>query len=64
MIIECKGVADDKARAAEAWTRDHWIPAMAGTPQLPSELRRWAYVMVFDSEHLPGCLDDLAQDSP
>ncbi len=64
VIIECKGVADDKARAAGAWTIGHWIPAMAGTAQLPEELRRWAYEMVFESEHLPGRLDDLAQVSP
>ena len=64
VVIECKGVADDKARAAEAWTREHWIPAMAGTPQLPDDLRRWAYEVIFDSDHLPGRLDDLAKVSP
>ena len=61
VIIECKGIADDKARATEDWTRRHWIPAVAGTPQLPDELRRWAYEVVFEADHLPGRLDDCAK---
>lgn len=63
VVIECKGIADDKARATEAWAREQWIPAVEGTPQLPDDLRRWAYEMVFEAEHLPGRLDDLAQVS-
>ena len=64
VIVECKGVADDKFRATEAWTREHWIPAVAGTHQLPDELRRWAYVAIFEADHLPGRLADLARPSP
>ena len=60
VIIECKGLVDDKALATQAWARDHWIPAVEGTPQLPDELRRWAFEMVVESDHLPGRLDDLS----
>lgn len=61
VIVECKGIVDYKALAAEAWTCDHWIPAVEGTPQLPDELRRWTYEMILEADHLPGRLDDLAQ---
>ncbi|MYD83780.1 MAG: hypothetical protein F4242_10445 [Acidimicrobiales bacterium] len=59
VVIECKGVVDPKALAAERWTRDHWIPAVAGTPDVPHDLRRWAYEVVTDASHLPRRLDDL-----
>ncbi|MCY4068329.1 MAG: hypothetical protein OXE79_04375 [Acidimicrobiaceae bacterium] len=64
MIIECKGVVDDKALAAEAWTRDHWIPAVEGTAQLPDELRCWAYEVITEARHLPKRLGDLAKQPP
>ena len=46
LIIECKGIVDDKAEATERWTVDHWIPAVAGTPELPDDLRRWSYQVI------------------
>ena len=49
LIIECKGVRDDKAIAAEAYIRDHWIPCVAGTPALPDALRRWEYLVITDA---------------
>jgi len=60
VVIECKGIVDPKALAAERWTRDHWIPAVAGTPEVPGDLRRWAYEVITDASHLPRRLDDLA----
>ncbi len=60
VVIECKGIVDDKARAAERWVRDHWIPAIANTLSLPPELRRWSYELITNADHLPGRLDDLA----
>ena len=48
LIVECKGVYDEKAEAAERWTREHWIPSVAGTTELPDELRRWAYTVIDD----------------
>jgi len=49
LIIECKGVYDDKAQAAEAYIRDHWIPCVAGTPSLPDALRRYDYLVISDA---------------
>ena len=46
LIIECKGVYDEKAAATEMHVNDHWIPCVAGTRSLPDDLQRWAYVMV------------------
>ena len=64
VIVECKGVVDDKALATEAWTLEHWIPAVSGTALLPDDLRRWAYEVITEAAHLPGRLDDLAQLAP
>ena len=46
LIIECKGIVDDKAEATAQWTVDHWIPSVAGTVELPDELRRWSYRVI------------------
>lgn len=64
MVIECKGVVDPKALAAERWTRDHWIPALAGTPEVAHDLHRWAYEVIINAGHLPGRLDGLVRDAP
>ena len=48
LIIECKGVPDDKSAAAEAYMQDHWIPCVAGTADLPDSLRHWDYLIVTD----------------
>ena len=61
VIIECKGVVDDKALAVEHWTRNHWIPAVAGTERLPDALRAWAYEVITDADHLPVRLTGLAE---
>ena len=50
LIIECKGVMDDKAEATERWTVEHWIPAIAGTTELPDDLRTWSYRIVRTSQ--------------
>ena len=50
LIIECKGIVDDKAEATEQWTLDHWIPAIAGTTELPDDLRRWSYRVIRHSK--------------
>ncbi|MDE0495923.1 MAG: hypothetical protein OXH86_01085 [Acidimicrobiaceae bacterium] len=59
LVIECKGIVDDKAQAAERWVREHWIPAVADTAALPPELRRWAYEVITDDAHLPARLNAL-----
>lgn len=64
VVIECKGIFDDKAEAAERWTREHWIPAVVNSPDLPEGLRHWAYVMVFNAAKLPAELDRLASGEP
>lgn len=50
LLLECKGVWDDKAHAAAMWTKDHWIPCVAGTNELPDALRRWHYAMIDDPD--------------
>jgi len=50
LIIECKGLVDDKAEATARWTRDHWIPSIAGTSELPDDLRRWSFRMIRQSQ--------------
>ena len=57
LIVECKGVYDDKAAAAERWTREHWIPSVAGTTELPDDLRRWAYTVIDDPTAVQHQLD-------
>ncbi|MCY4518745.1 MAG: hypothetical protein OXB99_16060 [Acidimicrobiaceae bacterium] len=64
VVIECKGIVDPKALAAERWTREHWIPAVRGTPELPDDLRRWAYEVVTDAALLPARLNDHASAAP
>ncbi len=49
LIVECKGAWDDKAIAARAWAENHWIPCVAGTDELPDELRRWHYGVIDDA---------------
>ncbi|MDE0131228.1 MAG: DEAD/DEAH box helicase family protein [bacterium] len=50
LIVECKGLVDDKAEATARWTRDHWIPSIAGTSELPDALRRWSFRMIRPSQ--------------
>ena len=42
LIVECKGMPDEKSEATKRYVTDWWIPAVAGTPGLPH--RRWGYV--------------------
>ena len=57
LIVECKGAWDDKATAAKQWTEDHWIPSVAGTAELPDELRRWHYGVIEDADSVRYQLD-------
>ena len=61
LIIECKGVRDDKADAAEAYVRDHWIPCVAGTPSLPGALRRWDYLVITDAAEARAQITEAAR---
>ncbi len=56
LIVECKGVMDDKAEAAARWTAEHWIPCVAATVELPDSLRRWSYAFI---EHPDSVRHDL-----
>ena len=64
LIVECKGVEDDKARAAQRFAEDYWIPCVAGTAELPAHLRDWRYVMVQEAGHLAGRIEDLTSTGP
>ena len=57
LIIECKGVWDDKATQTAEFTKQHWIPSIAGTTELPDPLRRWAYAVIDDPKSTRYQLD-------
>ena len=42
LIVECKGLPDDKSEATKEYVTDWWIPAVAGTPHLSHP--RWGFV--------------------
>ena len=42
LIIECKGMPDNKSEATKEYVTEWWIPAVAGTLSLPH--RRWGFV--------------------
>ena len=60
VIVECKGVYDDKAEAAEHHTRGRWIPGITTCPNLPDDLHHWEYLIVNDHAHIRGRLNALA----
>ena len=63
LIVECKGVWDSKAEAAERWTKGHWIPCVAGTAELPDDLRDWRYGVIDDPGAVGHQLGKLIQDA-
>ena len=63
LIVECKGVMDDKAEAAARWTTEHWIPCVAATVELPDRLRRWSYAFIEHAGSVRHDLDAAVQDA-
>ena len=59
LIVECKGIEDDKARAAAQFVEESWIPCVAGTSSLPADLRNWRYEMIREADHLQGRIHDI-----
>lgn len=57
LVIECKAAWDDKARQAADYTEEHWIPSIAGTGELPDELRQWTYAVIEDARSIRHHLD-------
>ena len=57
LVIECKAAWDDKAREAADYTTKHWIPSIAGTTDLPDDLRRWGYAVIDDPDSIRHQLD-------
>ncbi|MYG94817.1 MAG: hypothetical protein F4138_07550 [Acidimicrobiia bacterium] len=57
LIVECKGVWDDKTTTVKQWTENYWIPCVAGTVELPDELRRWHYGVIDDDKSVRHQLD-------
>ncbi len=55
LIIECKGLPDEKSEATKHYVTDWWIPAVAGTPTLPH--RRWGFVELLFMPTMSGQLD-------
>ena len=64
LIIECKGVPDDKSGTAESYVRDHWIPCATGTLELPDALRVWDYVVITDAGHAAYQINTAAKTAP
>lgn len=60
LIVECKGIRDDKAIAAEKYVLEHWIPCVAGTAALPDALRRWTFVEIQDANFARHQIDQAA----
>ncbi len=63
LIVECKGVWDTKAEAAENWTRKHWIPCVAGTAELADDLRAWRYGVIDNPSEVKHQLGQLIQEA-
>lgn len=63
LIVECKGIWDAKAEAAAKWTREHWIPCVAGTGELPDDLRTWHYGIIDDPDGVKHQLDRLIREA-
>ena len=58
LIVECKGVHDEKSEVAADCTRQSWIPAVANTTSLPEALRSWHYVIVGDERTIRSTLNE------
>lgn len=52
LIVECKGVPDDRSERKKAAVASKWIPAVAASAQLPARLRRWHFAEVTDAQRL------------
>jgi len=57
LIIECKQVWNNKANSTVEYTKEHWIPSIAGTTELPDSLRKWAYAVIDDPNSVNYQLD-------
>lgn len=55
LIIECKGLPDEKSEATKRYVTDWWIPAVAGTPDIPH--RRWAFAELLQLSTISSRLD-------
>ena len=64
LIVECKGVRDDKAIAAETYVLHHWIPCVAGTSTLPDALRQWTFVEIQDAKFARHQIDQVGSGTP
>ena len=63
LVIECKAAWDDKARQAAEYTEQHWIPSIAGTADLPDDLRHWSYAVIENPNTIRHQLDIAIQES-
>ncbi len=64
LVIECKGAWDDKALEAARYVKEHWIPSIAGTTDLPDDLRRWGYAVIDDPNSIRYQLDLAIKATP
>ncbi len=49
LIVECKGLPDEKSATKARYVTDWWIPAVANSPQLPAHLRSWRFLEITDA---------------
>ena len=57
LIVECKGVPDDRSERKKQAVLTRWIPAVQASAQLPGWLRRWAFVELDNPGRLRADLD-------
>ena len=57
LIIECKGVPDDRSERKKQAMTTRWIPAVQASPQLPGWLRRWSFVELDEPDRLSADLN-------
>ncbi len=57
LIIECKGVPDDHSERKKQSVTTRWIPAVQSSGQLPTWLRRWAFVELDEPDRLSADLN-------
>ena len=57
LIIECKGMPDDRSERKKQAATDKWIPAVQASPHLPAWLRRWSFTELADQDRLTVDLD-------
>ena len=57
LIIECKGITDDRSERKKQATTEKWIPAVESSAQLPRWLRSWSFVELANKDRMTADLN-------